>query len=279
MVAAAEDDSIIETNVSLQHPRENVFLLTVVVNIVVAYGQHHPARVLLDSASQPNLITDRKARIRRLKKHCVNVTVQGPGQLSNVIHESIYAQVSSRKEHSSGINILVMDKLTANLPVQNVSIADWRIPTNLFLAVPTSTRASRSLGANHFYSFFPNAARIQLHGNLPLLVDSVFGWIVAGSADLVFPKLKPSSNSSSLVSVSLVTLEETLERFWKMEELITKDNYSVEERRCETLYQSTVSRNPDGRYIVRLPRKPDFDDMLGESKANALRRFQYLERR
>ncbi|XP_058840273.1 uncharacterized protein LOC131695773 [Topomyia yanbarensis] len=283
MVAAVEDDSIVETSVSLQHPRENVFLLTVIVNIVDAYGQHHPARALLDSASQPNLITDRMARILRLKKHPVNVTVQGAGQLSKVIHESIYAQVSSRKEHfSCGVNFLVMDKLTANLPAQNVSITDWRIPKDLFLADPTFNKSQPIdvvLGAKHFYSFFPNAARIQLHGNLPLLVDSVFGWIVAGSADLVSPKINPSSNSSSLVCVSMVSLEETLERFWKIEELTTKDNYSVEERRCEKLYQSTVSRNPDGRYIVRLPRKPDFDDMLGESKANALRRFEYLERR
>ncbi|XP_058817717.1 uncharacterized protein LOC131681029 [Topomyia yanbarensis] len=283
MVAAVEDDSIVETSVSLQHPRENVFLLTVIVNIVDAYGQHHPTRALLDSASQPNLITDRMARILRLKKHPANVTVQGARQLSKVIHEFIYAQVSSRKEHfSCGINFLVMDKLTANLPAQNVSITDWRIPKDLFLADPTFNKSQPIdvvLGAKHFYSFFPNAARIQLHGNLPLLVDSVFGWIVAGSADLVSPKINPSSNSSSLVCVSMVSLEETLERFWKIEELTTKDNYSVEERRCETLYQSTVSRNPDGRYIVRLPRKPDFDDMLGESKANALRRFEYLERR
>ncbi|XP_058811185.1 uncharacterized protein LOC131676075 [Topomyia yanbarensis] len=281
IVAAAEDVSIVSA--SLQQPRENVFLLTVIVNVVDAYGQHHPARALLDSASQPNLITNRMARILRLKKHPVNVTVQGAGQVSKVISESVYAQVSSRKEpFSCGVSFLVMDKVTANLPSHNVSIAEWRIPKDLFLADPTfhkSQPIDMVLGAKHFYSFFPNAARIQLHGNLPLLVDSVFGWIVAGSADSILPTQRVSSSPSSIVTVSMVSLEESLERFWKMEELTTKDNYSIEERRCETLYQATVARNPDGRYMVRLPRKPDFDDMLGESKASALRRFEYLERR
>ncbi|XP_065094714.1 uncharacterized protein LOC135715326 [Ochlerotatus camptorhynchus] len=77
----------------------------------------------------------------------------------------------------------------------------------------------------------------------------------------------------------MTSLEDIMERFWKSEELTTTDNYSVEERRCESLYQSTVSRNSDHRYIVRYPRKPDFDVMLGDSRDNAHRRFEYLERR
>ncbi|XP_058448970.1 uncharacterized protein LOC131428928 [Malaya genurostris] len=254
MVAATENTSAVEASVPIQHPRENVFLLTAIINVVDSFGQHHPARALLDSASQPNLITDRLARILRLKKHPVNVTVQGAGQMSKVIRESVYAQVASRKEQfSCGVDFLVMDKLTANLPSQNVSTANWRIPKDLFLADPTFNKSQPIdvvLGAKHFHSFFPNASRIQLHGNLPLLVDSVFGWIVAGSAN---PTQETSTNHVSFVAVSMVSLEESLERFWKMEEITTKDNYSVEERSCESLYQSTTDRKHDGRYIVRLP--------------------------
>ncbi|XP_058448907.1 uncharacterized protein LOC131428866 [Malaya genurostris] len=62
--------------------------------------------------------------------------------------------------------------------------------------------------------------------------------------------------------VSMLSLEDSLERFWKTEELTTKDNYSSEERHCESCYQSTVSRNSEGRYIVRYPRKPNFNVML-----------------
>ncbi|XP_053692273.1 uncharacterized protein LOC128740733 [Sabethes cyaneus] len=282
---ATEIISTVETSASLHQTTENVFLLTAVVNLIDAFGHAHPARALLDSASQPNLITERMARSLGLKRNPVNVTVQGAGQLSKVIHESLFATIASRSENfSCGMNFLVMDKVTADLPARNVSTVEWKIPKDIFLADPffnKSQPVDLVIGVKHFYSLFPTAARIQLRSDLPLLVDSVFGWIVAGSAD---PNSKaemsqPASDSRHFNIVSMMTLEESVERFWKTEELTTSDNYSIEERQCETLYQNTITRNSEGRYMVRLPRKADFDIMLGESKAMARRRFDLLERR
>ncbi|XP_065084122.1 uncharacterized protein LOC135706442 [Ochlerotatus camptorhynchus] len=176
-----------------------------------------------------------------------------------------------------------MDKVTAVLPSQNVSIASWKISDELFIADPSfneSQPIDMVLGARHFYSFFPSNERIQLDRNLPLLVNSVFGWIVAGSTnDSSVTHTSAPFISCNAVEDSMMSLEESMERFWKTEELTTKDNYSVEERRCESMYQSTVSRNVDGRYVVRYPRKSDFDVLLGKSRDNAQQRFEYLERR
>lgn len=175
-----------------------------------------------------------------------------------------------------------MDKVTADLPSRNISTAGWNIPKDLVLADPSFNQSQPIdlvLGAKHFYSFFPSAARLQLSENLPVLVDSVFGWIVAGSSSPFCPESSSNKSRPSSTTISMVTLEESIERFWKNEELVMNDNYSVEERRCETLYQSTVSRNEEGRYIVRMPRQPDFHAMIGSSKLNALRRFELLEKR
>nr|XP_029707541.1 uncharacterized protein LOC115254282 [Aedes albopictus] len=147
-----------------------------------------------------------------------------------------------------------MDKVTADLPSRNISTAGWNIPKDLVLADPSFNKSQPIdlvLGAKHFYSFFPSAARLQLAENLPVLVDSVFGWTVAGSSSSFRSECSPNLSESSTVTISMVTLEESIERFWKNEELVLNDNYSVEARRCETLYQSTVSRNEEGRYIVR----------------------------
>ncbi|XP_055617896.1 uncharacterized protein LOC129763133 [Toxorhynchites rutilus septentrionalis] len=281
-VAATKSLPSFETSVSLQQPFENVFLLTAVVQIVDAYGQEHLARALLDSASQPNLMTDRMARILNLKRNNVNITVQGAGQLSQVIRESVFAEVRSRKEgFSCGIDFLVMDHVTADLPAHHVETTGWKIPTDLFLADPSFNKCQPIdlvLGAKHFYSFFPGAARIHLKEKLPLLIDSVFGWIVAGSDCSASPSQHSTVSSYSVVAVA-ASLEQSIERFWKTEELVVKDNYSIEERQCETLYQSTVTRNNDGRYMVRLPKRPDFEIMLGESKQNAFRRFELLEKK
>ncbi|XP_058814677.1 uncharacterized protein LOC131678501 [Topomyia yanbarensis] len=241
-VAATESIPQTEVSATVQQYRENVFLLTVIVKVIDAYGEEHLAR-----ASQQRIATEPHHR--------------------------------SKGDFSCSVDFLVMDKVTVNLPSQTISTKEWHIPKDLFLADPSfneSQPIDMVLGAKHFYSFFPSAARLQLGRNLPLLVDSVFGWIVAGSTNQNSP-IQVTSPTSMVVS--MISLEDSLERFWKTEELTTKDNYSVEERHCESLFQSTVSRDPTGRYIVRYPRKPDFNVMLGESKSTAQRRFGLLERR
>ncbi|XP_055621928.1 uncharacterized protein LOC129765548 [Toxorhynchites rutilus septentrionalis] len=282
LVTATEIAPLVEVSTPLHQPTENVFLLTAVVQIVDAYGQTHLARALLDSASQPNLITVRMAHMLRLKRNNVNVTIQVAGQMSKLVRESVFTQIKSRKENfCCGVNFLVMDKVTANLPSQNISTTGWKIPSELFLADPSfneSQPIDMVLGAKHFHTFFPNATRVQLGGQLPMLIDSVFGWIVAGSACSTMCT-DSTPHSYRVVAVSMLSLEESLERFWKTEELAVRDKYSVQERQCESFYKLTTTRNNEGRYIVRLPRVPDFEVMLGESKSSALRRFEQLERK
>ncbi|XP_039442932.1 uncharacterized protein LOC120423264 [Culex pipiens pallens] len=271
----------VEVSVPLQQPKENVFLLTVLIKVVDSLGMEHVARALLDSASQPNLITDRMARILRLKRAPASVVIQGAGQMSTPVRHSVSTEVRSRKsDFSCGINFLVMDKLTAELPSHNISTSGWNIPVELFLADPTFNERQpidMVLGAKHFHSFFPSAARIHLDGSLPILVDSVFGWIVTGSASQA--SSTPTETAHSYSVLAMMSLEESMERFWKTEELTINDKLSVEERDCESLFQSTTTRTPEGRYVVRYPRKPGFENLLGDSKTAALRRFRLLERR
>ncbi|XP_038117006.1 uncharacterized protein LOC119769172 [Culex quinquefasciatus] len=262
----------VEVSVPLQQPKENVFLLTVLIKVVDSLGMEHVARALLDSASQPNLITDRMARILRLKRAPASVVIQGAGQMSTPVRHSASTEVRSRKsDFSCGINFLVMDKLTAELPSHNISTSGWNIPVELFLADPTFNERQpidMVLGAKHFHSFFPSAARIHLDGSLPILVDSVFGWIVTGSASQA--SSTPTETAHSYSVLAMMSLEESMERFWKTEELTINDKLSVEERDCESLFQSTTTRTPEGRYVLerRLERdaqlKADYHKFMRE---------------
>ncbi|XP_055633833.1 uncharacterized protein LOC129774162 [Toxorhynchites rutilus septentrionalis] len=282
--ATAEVVPRVESSTPVNQTKENVFLMTVIVNIVDAFGQMHPARALLDSASQPNLITERLAQLLRVKRDRVNVTIMGAGQLSKPVRESIFTQVKSRSsDFCCDVSFLVMNKVTANLPAQDVSRIGWRIPKEITLADPEFHRSQPIdlvLGAKHFHTFFPTAVRLQNDDRLPLLVESVFGWIVAGSAPCIRSD-GDSDGDEELQStvVSMVSLEQIIERFWMTESLSTNDTYSEEKKFCETFYQSTTTRDNEGRYVVRLPRKPNFNIMLNDSKASALNRYQLLERR
>ncbi|XP_055522596.1 uncharacterized protein LOC129716785 [Wyeomyia smithii] len=256
-------------------------MLTVILVIVDAYGQHHFARALLDSASQPNLLTERMAQLLKLKRKRVKVQLQGPGGIGIRAKDTVTTQIRSRKESFAlDVEFLILPQVTADLPERNISIADWNIPKDLFLADPTFYERGpidMIIGLPHFFDCFRSPARIRIARDPPEMVDSVFGWIVAGSGVLI--SASPETVQCNVTAICLTTLEESLERFWKVEELPSRDDYSAEERECENLYTSTVTRDHSGRYIVRLPRHPEFDSMLGESKAAALRRFKLLEQR
>nr|XP_029716184.1 uncharacterized protein LOC115259599 [Aedes albopictus] len=175
---------------------------------------------------------------------------------------------------------LKRQKFNVQSSSSSVPVDHWKLPKDLFLADPEFNRSSDVdliLGSQHFFDCFPTAARIQLSNSLPILVESEFGWIVAGGAHLVPPSM--DSVCCKTVTVSVDPLEKCMEKFWSVEELPMRSAFSVEEKACEDYYVSTVSRTQEGRYVVRYPKRENFSTMIGESKSTALRRFSMLEGR
>ncbi|XP_055522862.1 uncharacterized protein LOC129717042 [Wyeomyia smithii] len=240
----------------------------------------------LPDPTYTNLIEFLQRRIRVLESISVNCdavqSISGSHTAPMVKHgpSDKNGKSSHLKMVAHAVQRNLIGLVTADLPERNISIADWNIPKDLFLADPTFNERGpfdMIIGFSHFFDCFRSPARIRIARDLSEMVDSVFGWIVAGSSDLI--PASPETVQCNVTAICLTTLEESLERFWKVEELPSRDNYSAEERECENLYTSTVTRDHSGRNIVRLPRHPEFDSMLGESKAAALRRFKLLEQR
>jgi len=71
-------------------------------------------------------------------------------------------------------------------------------------------------------------------------------------------------------------LHSSLQLFWQQEEPPRYTSKSAEEKECDEHFSSTHSRDPDGRYVVRLPFKADHP-ALGDSRLAAERRFKALE--
>ncbi|XP_058817045.1 uncharacterized protein LOC131680342 [Topomyia yanbarensis] len=70
-----------------------------------------------------------------------------------------------------------------------------------------------------------------------------------------------------------------MERFWSSENIASSKAYSLEENRCEEVFQQTVRCDEDGRYIVVLSYYINVLTRLGESRDIAFRRLQGTERR
>ncbi|XP_059052906.1 uncharacterized protein LOC131847359 [Achroia grisella] len=75
-----------------------------------------------------------------------------------------------------------------------------------------------------------------------------------------------------------ISLSQVVEKFWKIEKQPQVLNPNPEELECERIFKNGITRESDGRFMVRLPFIYD-RPQLGESKFTAVKCFLSLERR
>ena len=102
---------------------------------------------------------------------------------------------------------------------------------------------------------------------------SSVGWVLAGNVG--------SQTDTQLVTThltSVLTGDDILRKFWEVEEkTVTDSTLTLEECCAVEHFNSQHSRNPDGRFVVPLPKRP-MATKLGESRSQAVRRFLSFER-
>ncbi|XP_042911844.1 uncharacterized protein [Parasteatoda tepidariorum] len=133
------------------------------------------------------------------------------------------------------------------------------------------------IGAEAFFEIM-RAGDINIPGTEIVLRNSVFGFIFTGA--ICTNSQDKAKDFCGLISQSTNTLEQTLRKFWEVEECLSSKelNYmSLEDNLCELHYQNTHKRDDTGRYIVQMPIK-DLHK-LGESKHLAEQKLNQLWRR
>ncbi|XP_029177520.1 uncharacterized protein LOC114945451 [Nylanderia fulva] len=74
-------------------------------------------------------------------------------------------------------------------------------------------------------------------------------------------------------------LRQQLQRFWELEEVSGDCPLTPDEAYCERLFATTHTRDTNGRYVVRLPRKQETSLEHGDSRCRALRLLLAAESR
>ncbi|XP_053686400.1 uncharacterized protein LOC128735944 [Sabethes cyaneus] len=275
-----EEHRVGSYSVGTKHGRSYVFLSTVVLAVRDQNGEMHLARALLDNGSQANIMSERLSQILKLNRRAVNIPICGVGEMESKARHLVSTLVSSRvTDFSINVDFLILQRVTSVLPAANVSVSNWKIPEGIQLADPDfniNNQIDLLIGAEYFYRFLYERQmnQIRLGPGLPILVDTVFGWVVSGKAT----KEKATSINCCLATAS-ENLEGLLERFWAMESCDDRPAWSKEEQDSEAHFAKTHSRLDDGRYVVQLPKQLNFDRMLGESRNMALDRFIKMEKR
>ncbi|XP_065075285.1 uncharacterized protein LOC135699031 [Ochlerotatus camptorhynchus] len=263
---------------SAGYKRKTILLATAVIILIDDEGVQHVARALLDSGSECCFITERFSQRIKAQRKKIYLPITGIGQASTQAKLKFTSTIRSRVgEYSTNVEFLVLPKVTVDLPATSVDTSTWDMPSSIQLADPSFDSTNPIdiiIGAEIFFDLFKVPGRIPVGDNLPVLVNSVFGWVVAGKSTI--------SPSTALVVANVATvsdIHQLMEKFWTIEEDSTSTAYSVEETACEEHFRRTIRRNSEGRYIVRLPVKDDVIKQLGDNRRTAVRRFRMLEGR
>ncbi|XP_058828427.1 uncharacterized protein LOC131688257 [Topomyia yanbarensis] len=254
-----------------------VFLSTAVVRIADLHGNTHLARALLDCCSERNLLSERLAQKLDLHRRDDPLSFQGVGPALANSKQSATARVFSRcTDYCIDLKFHILSELKPILPSNRAPVADWKIPTSVHLADPNfhePNRIDAIIGAEVYYRLLSDGF-VELGPNLPILKETVFGWIVSGKCDT-----SPSQPLATMLVCSNADLEMQMARFWDLESCRSDNTLSTEERQCESYFSETTYRDSNGRFVVSLPKRETLLTSLGESYATALRRYLSLERR
>ncbi|XP_058840681.1 uncharacterized protein LOC131696154 [Topomyia yanbarensis] len=258
--------------------RTKVILATAVIVLIDDAGKEHLARALLDSGSECCFATKRLYQMMKVKQTRVDLPIAGIGKSSATVKYQFQSLIKSRtSDFCASVDLLILPKVTIDLPSLTLDTTTWKIPDGITLADPAFNQPNAIdlvLGAEIFFDLFSIPGRIYLGDTFPLLINSVFGWVVSGktSSDFVtYP---------ALCNLAIIDdLQNKIEKFWAIEEDTGSSHYSLEETQCEEIFQQTVTRGNEGRYTVRLPFKDGQIERLGENRKTALHRFRLLENR
>ncbi|XP_058987604.1 uncharacterized protein LOC131806835 [Musca domestica] len=255
--------------------RKQVLLGTAIVQIDVN-GVIFVARALIDSGSQATFISEKLQRRLNLPIKKVNARISG---LNDVLAGSAAKQctflLKSPHNDSFGVQVssLVLPKLTGKLPSYTLDVQDIYSLGIVPLADPKfamSDQVDILLGGDVYPQIVLDGVHRNVLGSL-LAQETIFGWVLTGP----IANPSPVSFTTCVSFCTAVEMDKLLEKFWELEEPPKVTEYSPEEEYCEEVYQKTTKRLPDGRYMVSLPFKPQFEGgtVLGISRTKACRQF------
>ncbi|XP_011859275.1 PREDICTED: uncharacterized protein LOC105556771 [Vollenhovia emeryi] len=288
--SAASDktsSSIGTHHVARDPTRKLVLMATALVNATHPNGDIVPLRILLDSASEAHFITQAACNRLGVRRDKAFEMVTGINGNESIVNQCCEVVIRSRcSDASAVVRGFVVPRITKHLPSVEMNRDTLPIPSNVMLADPEFFKRGpidMLIGAEFFFAWL-EAERLELGANLPVLQNTKFGWIVAGSfACAPTALLIGRQDAVATLTCSLEhckTFDQSIRKFWELESSGTNGITPRSEEVCESdeFFKETTTRSEDGRFIVRLPFNED-PAALGESREVARRRLMQLERR
>ncbi|XP_077256688.1 uncharacterized protein LOC143894368 [Temnothorax americanus] len=221
-----------------------VLLSTVRAEALDVRGNAFPVRMLLDSASQANFITE--SCLRR-------------GGFARTRHSVAVLGVNETKAATTrGLTSLDWSHLTG-LPLAD---PEYHLPGSIDIL----------LGADSFVSVLRDGRRTGRAGE-PDAFNTAFGWVLMGA---VSPALQVQPLHT--FATTLESIDAAVEQFWRLEDVPEHPPRSEEDQRCIEFFEKTTYRDHPGRFVVSYPFASGLPTFV-DSRPIAVNRLRALERR
>lgn len=259
-----------------------VILATASVKLQIGVSLSDPCRALCDSGSQISLITKTCAKHLKLPLLRCSYPIRGIGGATNTTRK---ARVSISPWFESKFvvseDLYVIDDIPGMHPAR--AFDSGLTDESIQLADPqfkTPAPVQILLGARVWASIVE--AGLFKHKNGALIQETRLGYIVLGQfliekANGAFWSLYGTAEVNAGETES--RLEDILQHFLSSQEVgEAKPPRSTEQQKVEQFFVDTYYRDNEGRYVVKIPIKPN-GLPLGDSRDIALRQFYQLERK
>lgn len=262
---------------------KETLLPTALVNIRAADGTLVKARALLDQAAQVSIISESLVQVLGLKRYNSRFSspITGIDLCEKKCNGAVSIEINSMyQDYQYQTEALIVSKVAYDLP--NVSFKHEPMPhlQDLSLADPrfnVSQRVEILLGADVYCDVIMKGLR-KGHPGAPMAQETKLGWIISGNVTPLscYAVAKNINISEESVSISAVDLS----KYWEIEDINNSSPTLTEaDTYCENFYQQTTHRLENGRYVVAIPMKPDYEKHLGSSKVKAIAQFKQMENR
>ncbi|XP_031351735.1 uncharacterized protein LOC116177021 [Photinus pyralis] len=267
------------TSLANAFTQSTVLLSTTRVEILDSKGNYQIVRVVLDSGSQANFISQKCLSQLGLTKKRFSIPVQGLNGARACTNgvASCSIRPVGQTQPTFCFDVLVLPNLCTEMPSHIINTNSWSHISNLKLGddrfhIPAPV--DLLLGAEAFAHILKEGRVLGQPGQ-PTALETVFGWVLLGKTQEV---LTPSVHLQTYFSSFDSSLDSDIRKFWELEAIAAKPQIAPEEEKCEEIYRKTVSRDPSGRFIVSLPFRHSEPD-LGDTFTMAYRSFKSLETR
>ncbi|XP_030759181.1 uncharacterized protein LOC115884669 [Sitophilus oryzae] len=244
---------------TLSTKQSTVLLSTAIVDIKDIRGNFQQIRILFDSASMANFITEKCVNRLGLPRKRFSIPIEGLNGMSAQTNQGVTHCTIKPCNDSNPLfsfDSIILPKICSGQPKININPSSWTHIQNLKLADYSFHKPGPIdllIGAE-LVPHILRSGRILGEPGQPVALETIFGYILQGMAVSDHVPLHNSTLLSCHTSIEN-NLDIQLQKFWEVEEIPKISSLSTEDVQCEEIYRSLTYRDQSGRFCVPLPFK------------------------